>query len=535
MNGTREWGRWHTQEKSFDQGGQGQVYRVLDSTGAIEGTFVLKELKNPKRQTRFENEIRSIASLDRHPNVIHLVDSGIYGNKDKPYYVMPEADGGSLAKAVIRGPHDVARILELFENILQGVEHIHAGGIIHRDIKPENILMFAGVPRISDMGLALLLTEPRVTPTYEAVGPRYYMAPELEDGRQLNVTPRADIYSLGKVLYFMLSRGKMFAREKYQLPEWRLSKLYDDERYEHFALLFRNTITVSPRDRYSSIEDLQADLREVASRFAAHPGTTLRNKVPSIEVDLIAPANILGKLDPKEWVELLNLRHRRAATFSPELFAAARVAMQPAFAGALAIEVLRCAGEMDHANVVDLCAEIVKVGTIESDGFFQLSDNWSRVQLLALESHDPAVASIIGEDASVSPQVLEELIKQYDLLNTQARESVVTGLVAKDLKGQEQFLLDLSRSVDLTKTMLAMVVAGLMRAATESTLDRVAELLHSSADSDTLNAIVEGIAFKGTGSLNALLKRGGYSERAIAMLSILAKASETRTSTDAEE
>lgn len=534
MKGARRWGRWCAGEKSFDQGGQAQVYRVVDSTGEIAGTFVLKELKNPERQARFENEILAIATLPRHPNAIHLIDSGIYSDRGKPFYVMPEADGGSLNEAVIGTSHDVMRVLDLFEKILVGAAHIHSGGIIHRDIKPENILMFSGVPRISDMGLSLISEKPRVTPTPEAVGPRYYMAPELEDGRCLDVTPAADIYSLGKLLYFMLSQGKIFAREKYQVPEWRLSERYDDERYDLFVPFFRRTIAVSPRDRFASVEDLLPAFRDVAARFAGHPGTTLRKKAPAIEQELIAPSDILEGLDPEEWVELLRLRQRRGAVFSPELLAAARRSMRPAVAGPLALEVLRHEGEMDHAYAVDICAEIVRVGAEESDVFTTLSENWSRIQLLALESHDPIVASIIGKEVSASPEVLHALFKQYDLLDAEARESVLIGLVTKDLPGQEQFLLDLSRTADLNKTMLAMVVAGLMQIATESTLDRVAELLRSTTD--TSAPIIEGITFKGSAaSMRALLDRGSYSKPAVAMLSLLVEASEVRISPNAKE
>jgi hypothetical protein len=527
MKGARRWGRWLAADEAFDRGGQGHVYRVVDSDGKHTGTFVLKELINPERQARFENEIKAIESLGRHPNVIHLIDSGGFRDKRKPFYVMPNADGGSLEGVVMGASHNVARVLDMFDQILLGVAHIHAASIIHRDLKPENILMFGGVPKISDMGLALITKLPRITPTSEAVGPRYYMAPELEDGRCLDVTRRADIYSLGKVLYFMLSEGKLFAREKYQSPEWRLSKLYDDERFDLFLPLFRGTMAVSPRDRFDSVADLRRASSDVAVRFAAHPGTTLRTKAPVIDQELIAPATILEKLDLEEWVEFLELRKRRGAAFSPELIAAARVSLKPALAGRLAAEVLRHQGEMDHALIVEICAEIVKVGAEGVDVFFTLSDKWGQVQLLALESRDPVVASIIGKDVSASPEVLKDLLAQYDLLDAEARESAILGVADKRIEGQERLLLEISRAADLSNSMLAMVVAGLMQAASDTSLDRVAELLRSPTNRDALGAIIEGIAFRGSPRLySALLNRGGYSKAAVALLAVLMKASE---------
>src|SRR5438477_546174 len=83
----------------------------------------------------------------------------------------------------------------------RALEHIHAAGIIHRDLKPDNILLTGAEAKVADFGICLLVEEPRLTATSEAVGPRLYMAPELEDGRNLAVDARADIYSLAKILY----------------------------------------------------------------------------------------------------------------------------------------------------------------------------------------------------------------------------------------------------------------------------------------------------------------------------------------------
>jgi serine/threonine protein kinase len=120
----------------------------------------------------------------------------------------------SLADAVTAGViGKSADLFAVYKAVCAGVAHIHANGIIHRDLKPENILFIGGTPKVADLGLCLIAGLERVTSSLEAVGPRFYMAPELEDGRSLDVTPTADIYSLGKILYFMLSGGRIFSRE----------------------------------------------------------------------------------------------------------------------------------------------------------------------------------------------------------------------------------------------------------------------------------------------------------------------------------
>jgi serine/threonine protein kinase len=85
----------------------------------------------------------------------------------------------------------------------------HAANVIHRDVKPKNIL-FTGNGHetwLTDFGICLIREAPRITELPEVMGPREFMAPELADGGELDVTPAADLYSLGKLIYFMISGG----------------------------------------------------------------------------------------------------------------------------------------------------------------------------------------------------------------------------------------------------------------------------------------------------------------------------------------
>ncbi len=119
-------------------------------------------------------------------------------------------------------------VITVARQIALALQAAHAAKIIHRDIKPENIL-FPGEGHeiwVSDFGICLIQSrEVRITPESEAVGPAIFMAPELEGGRTLDVSLDADIYSLGKVIYYMITGGKRLPRER----------LHDDEYAAPFA------------------------------------------------------------------------------------------------------------------------------------------------------------------------------------------------------------------------------------------------------------------------------------------------------------
>jgi hypothetical protein len=520
----RNWGRWRGDKNPIDRGGQGELYRVTDSTGALSGTFVLKELMNSKRLARFENEVEAIASLDRHPNVIHLVDSGIFKDRQKSFYVMPEANEGSLEKALLGKRHDPVHLLGLFQGILSGVAHIHRKGIIHRDIKPANILMFDGVPRVSDLGLSLFAEAPRVTASWEAVGPRFYMAPELEDGRCLEVTPQADIYSLGKLLYFMLSGGKIFAREKHWLPAWSLSAVYEDERYELFLGFFNRSIADSPQLRFSTLDEMLGEFRKIEKEFSAHPGTTLRLKVPAVEDQLSAPRGVLGGLDPGEWAEFLKLRLSRKAPFSREIFETARVLLHRKYGQLLCREAILHEAEMSRTELVELCSRVVRLGTEGLNPFAAIGDERERFQLLALESRDPIVANAIATTGILhwAPRaVLAELCQQHDSLEPEARRDLLNSVRIHRPAGRDRFLIDISRT-DISDKTRGLLVDALMQSGTDKALDRVAEILRLPMDERSLAEVVQGIALKASRTkVRALLDQGGFSEIVTKSLSTL--------------
>jgi len=130
---------------------------------------------------------------------------------------MPIADGGDLSEtdrlSLYKGSVDA--VLQVARQIAEALDAAHKAGVIHRDIKPENIL-FPGKGHqvwVSDFGVCLIRDAERPTDTGEIVGPYGFLAPELENGGQLEVTPAADVYSFGKLIFYMFSGGVGLPRE----------------------------------------------------------------------------------------------------------------------------------------------------------------------------------------------------------------------------------------------------------------------------------------------------------------------------------
>ena len=184
--------------------------------------FVLKRLKNPNRLSRFSREVSAISGLT-HPNIVTLIDHNL--ETDHPYLVTEYCRGGSLDNAQPYWQESPVKALKVFGQVCSAVAHAHQHNVIHRDIKPANVFLRSptGPAVLGDFGLCLLEEEiDRFTQTTEAVGPRLFMAPELEDGRLEGVPKESDVYSLGKLLYWLMSKGRMFSREKHRELSWDL-------------------------------------------------------------------------------------------------------------------------------------------------------------------------------------------------------------------------------------------------------------------------------------------------------------------------
>ena len=200
--------------KMIGKGGMSVVYlaehRLLQRRCALK-VLPLSKAANRTLLARFQREARAAAALD-HPNVVRMLDAGEIADGDSSvhYLVMEYIDGETLFDVVRRsGALPVLKAVDAIRQAARGLQHAHAAGLIHRDIKPENLIVDRhGIVRLMDLGLARFVEsdEEQLTIQQEGrvLGTANYCAPEqaIDSHR---VDSRADIYSLGCTLYFLLA------------------------------------------------------------------------------------------------------------------------------------------------------------------------------------------------------------------------------------------------------------------------------------------------------------------------------------------
>jgi len=189
------------------RGGMGVVYRARQKT--LDRVVALKmilssHLASAEHVRRFQAEARAAARL-RHPNIVPIHDVGqIHGQH---YFTMECIEGQSLAARLAGAPLEPHRAADLVRTIARAVEHLHRHGVIHRDLKPSNILIDdEDQPYLTDFGLAkVFVGDTEATATGVVAGTPSYMSPEQAGGRHGEIGVGSDVYSLGAVLYEMLT------------------------------------------------------------------------------------------------------------------------------------------------------------------------------------------------------------------------------------------------------------------------------------------------------------------------------------------
>ncbi|TCW64260.1 serine/threonine-protein kinase [Burkholderia sp. SRS-25] len=257
--------RWETVGQ-LGQGGQSEVFKVRDLYNLDAPFAALKRVKNPKRHARFATEVEAIKRLD-HPHIIKLLDHSALDHDasgpSKQYLVMPIADGGDLEACVSRYKDNLDGTLIVARQLTAALRSAHDAGVIHRDVKPKNIL-FAGMGNdvwLADFGIALLGEQERLTEHGEVAGPWAFMAPELEDGGPLEVTPSVDVYSLGKVIYYMLTGGAKLPRERLADPSFA-RQLKSGGRFDLVRSLLGRMICTLP-NRIRDMRTLDLELARI--------------------------------------------------------------------------------------------------------------------------------------------------------------------------------------------------------------------------------------------------------------------------------
>jgi serine/threonine protein kinase/tetratricopeptide (TPR) repeat protein len=194
-------------KKFLGEGGKKKVYLAHDTVLDRDVAFYLikTEKLDESARTRIKREAQAMGRLGEHPNIMSIFDFG--DHEGQPYMVAPLMSGGDVEGLIKKAPdHKLAldKALEITKSVCKGLEFAHAKGVIHRDIKPGNIWMSAdGTVKIGDFGLAVAVDLSRLTQTGMMVGTVSYMPPEQAMGG--NVTDKADLYSLGTMLYEMVT------------------------------------------------------------------------------------------------------------------------------------------------------------------------------------------------------------------------------------------------------------------------------------------------------------------------------------------
>src|SRR6266511_1304392 len=301
-------------DSMLGRGGMAEVYLGIDRV--LGRQIAVKVLgsqfsKDNSFVTRFRREAQSAAALN-HPNVVSVFDTG---SDDGTHFIVMEYIKGKTLSQVIRedGPLMPERAVEITLAVAEALAFAHRNGIIHRDVKPGNIMLTpSGDVKVMDFGIARATTSESITQTATVLGTATYFSPEQAQGARVDA--RSDIYSLGCVLYEMLTAQPPFSADTAVAVAYKHvqenpvppSGLNRDVPTSLDAIVMK-CLAKNPDNRYQSAEELRQDL----ARFqAGRPvmATPILPLAPTEVVERTArptsvlPATATGAVEkPRRW------------------------------------------------------------------------------------------------------------------------------------------------------------------------------------------------------------------------------------------
>ena len=266
-------------------GGMGEVYLVQDTK--LNRKLALKFLplhlcESEDCRKRFTREAQAAAALD-HPNIAAIHEVGDFNGR--PYYAMQIVEGQSLKEIIAGKDLQIERILEIVVQVCEGLQAAHEKGIIHRDIKPSNILIDSHErARIVDFGLASMRGSEQLTKTGSTLGTIGYMPPEQVRGK--DVDQRSDLFSLGVVLYELITKLNPFKRDTEtatlravceEIPE-PLAR-YKSGLPDEMQAIINKALDKDLKTRYQHADDLLADLMRMKRSMESGQITASRKSI----------------------------------------------------------------------------------------------------------------------------------------------------------------------------------------------------------------------------------------------------------------
>jgi len=266
-------------EAKLGSGGMSTVYlardEVLDRPVAVK--LMHQEMTEHQEQLeRFNQEARAVAKLS-NPNIVAVIDAG--EDDGRPYIVFEYVQGETLKQRISRvGALEATEALAYGVEVAQGLSVAHEREMVHRDVKPQNVLIDAtGRAKLTDFGISRQLNDEGVTATGKVIGTTDYVAPEQAMGK--DVDPRSDIYSLGIVLYEMLTGDVPFEAENQigvamkhvnqELPDVQIKR---PDISAASARVVDLATAKNPDDRYQTIDDMADDLQAALEVEAIRAG-----------------------------------------------------------------------------------------------------------------------------------------------------------------------------------------------------------------------------------------------------------------------